>query len=823
MFFLFFFNVFIKSSYTPKDPLFEKQFGLLNNGQFNGLEREDIRVERVWNDEKFGSKIPICIISDGCYHDHDDLSPNFDLNHSWNYFTWENNPDHLEASETHRGTEFAGITSAAGNNICGIGVAPKSTFSCFNIDNQNKTRENIIDMINRGNDYFRVKLLGTLHRCGERCIHQPFDSEIHNALLDAPSTINFVSPAGADAFLGGDTNFFPLSRNPRVIVVSDSTHRGAHSSWSNRGTSILCNAPVGGSSSFDDDFFPSMPGIGVSSHDECNDTIDPVGSGAAYVAGAIALTLETNPSLTWRDIQAMIIETSSINNPKHHSWTLNKANYMYSHFFGFGRVDTDLLVSAAKQWTLLPPQIQNNQTIQLNDEEVPTMNNGSINITFEINEELNTEIKFIEFVQVSLNITVIDASLLRIQLISPSGTLYNVKVTSISDDDKENVYLTYTVRGFYGENSRGTWTLHVVSDSIGDTSIIHSATLVIYGTNQIPYIPKIPRETGQNPYQALTTSPILTLDLEDSVVSCRSDFILNVTTTANSTQFSTANMYLSTINKEQRWPLDKKVLLNHTEESETTQTIQMNLPCYFSDNERFNLIVEDMQSGQWGDTQLSIRNTENDLVLLSPDRYKVFRCSSEDPSNVETDIEIIPAMQMKYWLDGSFGQRARVSLLNMETNEFVLREDVDMKNIITVHYNGSVCPKCLLSVVPSWHDVMHDCLTMLQPISIISYFDNPPTKWVLPLTDKCPIPPGVITPTPIPQPTSTPTPPPTTKPLPTPTFDDTNGKIQNKAAIITGSVFVGVYAIGLIIFMIFSSKRSQAHHQISNEALLGDP
>ena len=823
MFFAFFFFNFIESSYTPQDPLFSNQFGLSNNGQFNGLKREDIRVERVWNDEKFGKGIPIAVISDGCYHEHTDLAENFDLEHSWNYFSWENDPNHLDAAAAHRGTEFAGITSAAGNTVCGIGVAPKSKFSCFNIDNPNKTRENVIDSIKRDNDYFRVKLLGTLQRCDEICVHQPFDKEMHEALLNAPSTVNFVSPAGADAFRGGDTNFFPLSRNPRVIVVSDSTHRGAHSSWSNRGTSILCNAPTGGSSSFDDDFFPSMPGVGVGSPDACNDTIDPVGSGAAYVAGAIALALETNPSLTWRDIQALIIATSTVNNPSHHSWTINHANYMYSHFFGFGRVDTDLLVSAAKQWALLPEQIHNSYTIQLDDEKVPTMNNGSINISFEIDEESSKQINFIEFVQVSLNITVIDASLLRIQLTSPSGTLFNVKVTSISDDNEDDAILTYTIRGFFGETSKGGWTLHVVSDSIGDTSTLHSASLIVYGTNNMPSIPRIPRETGQNPYQALATTPSLTLHIEEPEVSCRSDFILNITTT-NETKPALANMYLSTVNKHHRWPLEKKVNLTHSEESETVQTIRMNLPCYFSDNEKFNLIIEDMESGQWGDTQLSIRNTESDLVLLSPDRYQVFRCNSEDPSNVETDIEIVPAMQMKYWLDGSFGQRARVTLLNMETNEFILRKDVDMKNLITIHYNGSVCPKCLLSVVPSWHDVMHDCLTMLQPISIISYFDNPPTKWVLPLTDKCPIPPGVITPTPIPEPTSTPLPPPTTKPLPTPTFDDTNGKIQNKAAILTGSIFIGVYAVGLIIFMLFSSKRPRNTPQnVANASLLDEP
>ena len=802
---IFVFIYLSKSTYTPTDPLYDKQFGLKNSGQFYGISREDIRTERVWNDKIFGKNIPIAVISDGCYSEHSDLAPNFDLEHSWNYYSWQKDPNHLNSSVSHRGTDFAGIISASGNEICTIGVAPEAKISCFNIENENRTAKNVLDSITRGNDYFRVKLLGTLERCGKICEHKPLDEELHAALLNAPDTVNFVTPAGADAFLGGDTNFFPVSRDPRVIVVSDSNHRGAHSSWSNRGTSILVNAPVGGSSSFDTNTFPSMPGLGVESPTSCQNEVNPIGAGAAYAAGAIALALEANSALKWRDVQALLAVTSTINNPNHHSWTKNGAGYYYSHFYGFGRIDADLLISAAKKWTNLPTQASISITKD-QQHNIPTMNNGSVDIEFTVNKS----ILFTEYVTVSVSIDVIDASLLRFQLTSPKGTMFNIKATSISNDNRHVVNLLYTVRGYFGEDATGTWKLHVISDSIGPESHLYNATLSIFGISTKFSIPHMPQEKGNNPYTVISETMLADVKIKDNSVSCRSDFQLNIT--GESSTEANASMYLGTIDRKHRWPLNESLTITNK-----TVSIDMNLPCFFSDKERFNLIVEDMKTGVWGEVEVAIYNTEKDLILLNPTRYEVFRCLSEDPKSIETNIDIVPAMQMRYWLDGSFGQRARVTILDMDSGDFVFREDVNMKNQISIHFNGSSCPRCLLSVVPSWHDDMHDCLTMLQPISIISYHEDPPQKWIIPLTDKCPIPPGVFTPTPTPEPTQSPSPSCSMSPAPSPTFDDSNGKQQNKSAILTGSIFICVYGICLFIFICLSSRGRKG---ISDQPLL---
>lgn len=786
-------------SWTPTDPLFNKQFPLKNTGQFNGISGNDIRIFNFWNTLKLGENVPVAVISDGCFYEHEDLKDNFDLNHSWNYYSWENDPKH---NQTYRGTQLASIISSKSNNICTVGVAPNSTFSCLNIDNENKTRSNILDALSRDNRYFRVKLLGTVEKCKNVCRHEEFDEELHDILMRADPGVNFVAPAGADAFRGGDTNFFPLNRDPRVIVVSDLTHRNAHSSWSNRGTSILVNAPVGGSSSFDSIMYPSSPSLSHTDKKGCTDDTDPVGAGAAYVAGVVALMVQTNPSLTWRDIQYMLAITSSKNNPNHHSWVTNKAGYHYSHFYGFGTIAADWLHQMCKEWKKIPDQVNSQGYVETN-ENVPTMHKGSLDIKIDV----NSKIIFIEYVQIQVNIDVKDASLLRMKLTSPSGTTMFFKATSISDDSPHSIVLTYTIRGFLGESAAGSWMLHIVSDSIGSESLLKNVKLDVFGMTSTPSTVKVPTRSGENPYQELSKERKATIVLDETETLCLTNLTVNVSSNAT----NKANIYMATPDKAQRWPVIDQISIP----SDTQATsVDLHLPCFFTDKSKMKLVLEDMESGVWTDADITIQNTKLDLILLKPERYQVIKSTvptEGDRDQAIVDFEIVPAMQMPYWLDGSYAQRARVSLLDMETNNVIFRADADMKNEIIIHYNGTHCPKCLLGVVPSWHHDMNDCLTMLQPISILSYWDTEPEKWILPLNDYCPIPPGVMTPTPTPLPTPSPNPSASLTPLPTITPD----KHQNKPAIYTGGAFVGFFAIFLGVFMFVSKRKKVALHDKS--------
>ena len=74
-------------------------------------------------------------------------------------------------------------------------------------------------------------------------------------------------------------------------------------------------------------------------------------------AAIIALTLEANPSLTWRDVQHIIVRTSRPANLRAPDWSTNWMGRKVSHSYGYGLMDTTAMVRLAKNWTLMPPQV----------------------------------------------------------------------------------------------------------------------------------------------------------------------------------------------------------------------------------------------------------------------------------------------------------------------------------------------------------------------------------------------------------------------------------------------------------------------------------
>lgn len=63
-----------------------------------------------------------------------------------------------------------------------------------------------------------------------------------------------------------------------------------------------------------------------------------------------------SPRLTWRDIQALIVSTAQITSPVDEGWKRNGAGFHFNHKFGFGRLDADAMVEAAKIWQNIPAQ-----------------------------------------------------------------------------------------------------------------------------------------------------------------------------------------------------------------------------------------------------------------------------------------------------------------------------------------------------------------------------------------------------------------------------------------------------------------------------------
>ena len=80
-------------------------------------------------------------------------------------------------------------------------------------------------------------------------------------------------------------------------------------------------------------------------------------SASAPIAAAIlALALEANPNLNWRDMQHLLVRTSRKRLLKSTDWQVNSLGRDYSHRYGYGLIDAGALVELAGVWNSVPPQ-----------------------------------------------------------------------------------------------------------------------------------------------------------------------------------------------------------------------------------------------------------------------------------------------------------------------------------------------------------------------------------------------------------------------------------------------------------------------------------
>ena len=208
-----------------------------------------------------------------------------------------------------------------------------------------------------------------------------------------------------------------------------------------------------------------MPGGG------CGDITIGTSFATPFVAGVIALMLEVNPDLTWRDVQAILAETSSnrTSDPADpETWTINAAGLHHSYKYGFGLVDAEAAVNAAESWNLLGPERQilvESGLVNVSIADDPTkmaLSTVTVNATTGRNFIAESCVVYLDLVHASRGD-------LAIILTSPQGTesiLHPSKRPENTHLPNQERWKLMTVRAF-GEAPAGDWTISLVDESSG--------------------------------------------------------------------------------------------------------------------------------------------------------------------------------------------------------------------------------------------------------------------------------------------------------------------------------------------------------------------
>lgn len=286
-----------------------------------------------------------------------------------------------------------------------------------------------------------------------------------------------------------DAAYDPQNQSPYVIVVAASNRTNAPASFSQAGANLWVTAP-----GEDIDTLEATAKIPASDQEVANYNLNFSGTSAAapMVTGVVALMLQKNSGLSWRDIKYILAETST--KVGEQGWVTNQAGFHFSRDYGFGLVDAKAAVERAEcKVSNSNSAICANKTFSVDTFQEEPLGSQSVSLGIPDNQEtgitssLTTSTNLtIEAIELTLNITHQFPSDLHITLTSPSGTEAVVLAPHpgffTRAPHMRNIRLM--VNHFYGENTKhtsGKWTLKIADRWQEDSGTLNSWSLKAYG------------------------------------------------------------------------------------------------------------------------------------------------------------------------------------------------------------------------------------------------------------------------------------------------------------------------------------------------------
>ncbi|XP_068190180.1 proprotein convertase subtilisin/kexin type 5 [Antennarius striatus] len=451
-----------------------------------------MNVAGAWRRGYTGKGVVVSVLDDGIETEHPDLKPNYDplASYDVNGHDPDPSPDYSNISNFH-GTQCAGVIAAAGNNsLCTVGVAFQVRLGGIRMLDGDVTdmveaqslsfRKQYIDIYSASwgprDDGATVEGPGTLARLALR-------SGIKTGRRGRGSI--FVWASGNGGQRGDHCSCDGYGSSIYTISISSGALRGGQQGHLERCAATLAAALTAEETQI------VTPGPERS----CSLAKPHTSFSSSTAAGAIALMLEANPLLTWRDVQHIIVRTSRAQRLSALDWHVNGAGHKVSHLYGFGLLDVERMVKEAERWTRVPPQ-------HVCAEEAPThlsrtIHPGSaVTSVFQTSgcaDEHQQHVVYVEHVVVRVTIAHCRRGDLSITLTSPSGTVSQLLDNRPLDDSTKGFRnWEFMTTHCWGEQAVGEWTLKIQDTPSpkragAGRGTLQDWSLVIYGTAEPPY------------------------------------------------------------------------------------------------------------------------------------------------------------------------------------------------------------------------------------------------------------------------------------------------------------------------------------------------
>lgn len=525
------------------DPLFGEQWHLENSGQQRrywgvaGSAGEDLGMSNVLSaGTPTGDGIRIAIVDTGMETCHPDLADNVEDGASYNFNTneWHNSDStepYLPWAMGDHGTAVAGTVSAAADNgTGGRGVAPEAILRGYNMLAAVESAGTYFDSLG-GSDTAPDSSLVDIFNMSFGTLGGEFGVDVNETQLfrngvtllrDGRGAV-YVKSAGnafyscrsmrrpANARLGcSSSNSASSHHSPYLVMVGAFNAQGTRASYSSAGSNLWISAPAGefgatyGAIITADQVganrgYDVLRNRGVAldtvnnAHGNYVSTFNGTSAAAPNASGAIALLLEAEPELTWRDVKHVLAKTARqidadiarvqylVGGTVYVAqlpWTTNAAGYRFHNWYGFGAVAVDnaLELVAAHTPDSLGAFVETESFDRAEAAAIPDNDGGGVSQGLVV-EGLAGDAN-IEAVTLHVSVSHPQTNDLGIHLTSPSGT-ESILNPIFNDALAGNADLNWDLlsNAFYGESPNGEWMLRIVDAAAEDEGTLNEWSL----------------------------------------------------------------------------------------------------------------------------------------------------------------------------------------------------------------------------------------------------------------------------------------------------------------------------------------------------------
>ncbi|GAA55207.1 furin-1 [Clonorchis sinensis] len=294
-----------KRSLSPSvrwnDPLYPQMWYIIRHDLNQGY---DMNVQEAWLLGYSGKGVVVTIMDDGVDHNHTDLKKNYDPQASYDFN--DNDPDPMpnwrSSTNNKHGTRCAGQVAAEGNNSkCMVGIAFNSRIGGIRMLDGYITDRLEADTLHFRNDHIHIysgswgpEDTGKLYEGPGVLTQSAFQKGIASGRNNFGNIYVWASGNGGSQYDSCACDGYASS--PFTLSVSGVGERNLRPWYLEECSSTLVTTYSSGAHS------EKMIAT-VDPNQKCTTTHTGTSASAPIAAGIIALLLEANPRLSWRDVQ----------------------------------------------------------------------------------------------------------------------------------------------------------------------------------------------------------------------------------------------------------------------------------------------------------------------------------------------------------------------------------------------------------------------------------------------------------------------------------------------------------------------------------------